>query len=66
LGYLAKVVSSSAISDHVATHFVASGVIYLMMIGGLVYFLPWLSGLSHREISGYFGGVRKYVYRRTI
>jgi len=66
LGYLAKVVTSVVLSDLVTMQFFVSGVVYLIMIASLIYFMPWLSGLSHREISGYFGGVRKYVYRRTI
>jgi O-antigen/teichoic acid export membrane protein len=63
LGYLAKVVTSPALSDFFVIQFVASGVVYLMMIGGLIYFLPWLAGLDRKEVAGYYGTVSIYFQR---
>jgi len=38
-------------------------VVELMMIGGLVYFLPWLAGLDRKEITGYYSAMHRYFHR---
>jgi O-antigen/teichoic acid export membrane protein len=65
LGYLAKVVTSPLLSDFVAIQFVTSGLVYLMMISTLIYFLPWLAGLTRKEIVGYYTMMRRDVYRQN-
>ena len=63
VGYMAKVVTGFFLVDFLFVHFVVTGLVYLLMIAGLIYLLPWIAGLSRKEIFDHCGTLHA-VFRK--
>jgi len=59
VGYLAKTASDFVVSDHVIMQFMFSGIVYVVLIAGLIYLHPWLAGTNKGELLGVMRQLRR-------
>ena len=58
LGYIAKFIANFVLGDYIVVQFVASGVAYLLMIGAVLYYIPWLAGLDRKGVIGHYSVIK--------
>jgi len=50
------------IFENLAIQLIAFGFVYLVTLLGVLYFFPWLTGLSRQEVVNYYS----LIYRKTL
>jgi O-antigen/teichoic acid export membrane protein len=60
-GFVAKLMITSVISEHVIVLMFGSALIYLLLMGYVLYIMPWLVGLDRIELNIYLAKARKII-----